>query len=60
MKRGWLGVLATVGVLMAAGPGCSGARSEPQSPAAEARRRGPTSTDGEVIARWLLAEMLAP
>jgi tetratricopeptide (TPR) repeat protein len=40
---------------------CSAATpSAPRSPSVEARERGPASGDGEVVGRWLLAELLAP
>ncbi|MCS6900359.1 MAG: hypothetical protein RMJ98_13845 [Myxococcales bacterium] len=32
----------------------------PRTPTAAARQLGPTSSDGEVVGRWLLAELLAP
>ncbi len=58
--RGWVRALGVSVVLMAALPGCGGAKPTVESPAAQARKRGPTSNDGEQIARWLLAEQLAP
>lgn len=40
---------------------CSAASPPPpRTPTAEARERGPLSTDGEQVGRWLLAELLSP
>ena len=40
---------------------CSAAAPPPpRTPTAEARQLGPTSTSGEVVGRWLLAELLGP
>jgi tetratricopeptide (TPR) repeat protein len=60
------GVLRTpllgVATLACAAAGCAGAIPvrAPSAPVADVRAAGKTSTDGEVVGRWTLAEMLAP
>lgn len=50
-----------LGLLSASLLACSGAPPRPPESATDrARRDGPTSTDGEVVGRWLLGELLAP
>lgn len=58
-KRRWLGLLVAA-TLAGATAGCSGAQAKLSTdPLAVAREKASTSTNGEVVGRWLLAEMLS-
>lgn len=59
LRSSWLTTGLTA--LIALSQGCaSTSKSPPLSPAAKLRQQGPTSTDGELVGRWLLSEMTAP
>ena len=52
---------AMIVALAVAAPSCTGARSPTATTSlAELRSEGPSSTDGEVVGRWTLAELIAP
>ncbi|HQP35050.1 MAG TPA: hypothetical protein PLI95_07725, partial [Polyangiaceae bacterium] len=55
---GWALALA---LACAAAQGCSGAAPAPaRSPAEQVREQGPRSSDPEVVADWLIAELISP
>lgn len=53
-------VLAALLGLTAASSGCAGTTSRPVDPVVAARRAAADSTDGDVLGRWLLTELVAP